>query len=142
MAMESVYIATIAQSLAFLALLIIMWIVLIPRKVDEYTAELGTSFGTEIERIFVNPTVKKGFSLAQGLSVESRVDKNAEREVAGSILDNMAPEIPIILEKLGLEDVMEKYGPEQMIRIYMKYKPFIDSFMGQKQGPRQGVYMT
>lgn len=95
----------------------------------------GGAISKGIQELFTDPTVKKAYSYMQSQSTEAKIDKKAEKEILGAVIDNQAPEIRAFLQMIGQEHWME--NPEQLLTLYAKYKPFIDGLMGRQAGKPQ-----
>jgi len=89
---------------------------------------VGADIGKQFSEIFTKPAVKQAMSIMGKESGRVRHDAAAEKALANGILDNVAPELRIILDRVA-PDLIENYGPETLLSLYSKYGPLINQFL-------------
>lgn len=99
---------------------------------EQFTLAVG-SIGDSIKEQLTDPNVKRAMSILGKQSGEVRLNKAAENAMATAVLDNVAPEYRIILDRIA-PNFLEQYGPEQLLPLIQKYGPLLQRFLPKGLG--------
>jgi len=114
----------IGSSLLSLVLLAIYMNRTIPKILDD----VGVSIGETFTEIFKDPMAKRAMTILGKKSGEVRLNAAAEKSLANNILNNLTPELRIILDRIA-PDFIEEYGPETVLQLATKYAPMLQQFI-------------
>jgi len=98
------------------------------RTIPRILNDVGSDIGEQFQEIFTKPAVSRAMSVLGTKSGEVRHNASAEKALANGILDNVAPELRIILDRIA-PDLLENYGPETLLSLYAKYGPLINQML-------------
>lgn len=98
------------------------------RTIPKILQDVGADIGEQFKEIFVDPNVSRAMSIIGKKSGQVRHDAAAENALAEGLLNNVAPEIRMILDKIDPE-LINKYGPETILGLAAKYGPLIQRFL-------------
>jgi len=109
----------------------------IPNLLVNVTEIMGNSIGGILEK----PMTKRAMSILGKTSgesrrgaVEAREFKEAEGQIAKSILANSAPEIQLVLDRIA-PNLIEDYGADVVLNLAVKYAPMLQQFLNPKGLP-------
>lgn len=100
----------------------------IPRLLDDVGVSIGEAFTTAITTMIKDPMSKRAMSILGKKSGQVRHDAAAENALAEGLLNNIAPEIRIVLDKID-PDIIENYGAETVLNLAAKYAPMLQRFL-------------
>lgn len=103
------------------------------RTIPKILQDVGVDIGEQFKKIFVDPNVKRAMTILGNKSGQVRHDANAENALAEGLLNNVAPEIRMILDRID-PNLIENYGAETIMNLVAKYMPTIQRFLGGDMG--------
>lgn len=98
------------------------------RTIPVILQQVGADIGEQFGEIFTKPAVKQAMSVLGKKSGEVRHDRAAENALAEGVLNNVAPEIRMILDKID-PNIIENYGAETVLGLAAKYAPILQRFL-------------
>ena len=112
------------------SLSLVMLALYMRRTIPNLLGDVSDSIGEALTSIIKDPMSKRAMSILGQKSGDVRHNKAAENALATGILNNMAPEIQLILDRIA-PNFIEEYGPDTALALAAKYGPLIQQFLPQ-----------
>lgn len=116
-------------------------IVYVNRTLPKILSDMGEDVTEAFGAIFEKPMTKRAMSILGKESGRVRLDASAENALAENILNNMTPEIRMVLDRVA-PDFIETYGADTALALATKYAPLIQQFLGGALNPQQKKEIT
>jgi len=104
----------------------------IPKLIQNVLNDVGENLSESIKEIFVNPTVKKGFTLAANLGGEAVQVKAVEKKLAEGALDTQLGGLKIIAKQvlgIDIDEMVEEYGATAVLQAANNFLPMLKGFI-------------